>query len=467
MKKIISGITAKFRIMDNVSKGIFVFLIALAFIASIFAFQFVRNFTSSMTILNLPGAPVFDTSAGEGTPQATPDAIAAQPTMEPWDGVSRVNILIMGLDYRDWESGETPRSDTMIVFTIDPVTRTAGMLSIPRDIWANIPNFGYYKINEAYFLGEAYKLPGGGPSLAVQTVEQFLGIPIHFYAQIDFFAFIRFIDEIDGVLITPDQDVKVEYMGRNWTQQVLKAGVQYALDGELALAYARNRYTQDADFDRAKRQQEVILAIRDRILQYDQLPTLISKAPVLYQELSTGIRTNLNLQQAIQLGTLALQIPAENIKKGVISTDMIIFTRSPDGLDILKPIPDKIRLLRDDMFATGGAAGPIAQPSANSTLVRDEAAKVLVQNGTLTADLGARTSGYLNSQGIVASEGGADSTYGATQIIIYNAKPYTVSYLAGLMNVASTNIWNKFDPNVGFDIAVILGSDWANNNSLP
>jgi len=68
-------------------------------------------------------------------------------------------------------------------------------------MWVAIPGFQHGKINTAYYLGDAYKLPGGGPGLAVDTVEQFLGVPINFYAQIDFQAFIRFIDEIGGVKI--------------------------------------------------------------------------------------------------------------------------------------------------------------------------------------------------------------------------------------------------------------------------
>ena len=74
----------------------------------------------------------------------------------------------------------------MILLTIDPLTKTAGMLSIPRDMWVNIPGFGYSRINTAYSLGEGSKLPGGGPELARKTVEQFIGVPIQYYAQIDF-----------------------------------------------------------------------------------------------------------------------------------------------------------------------------------------------------------------------------------------------------------------------------------------
>ncbi len=103
-----------------------------------------------------------------------------------------MTIMLVGLDYRDWLANQGPsRSDTMILLTIDPVSKTAGMLSIPRDMWVDIPGFGYSKINNAYAWGELYKLPGGGPGLAMKTVENFLGIPIQYYAQVDFSAFVE------------------------------------------------------------------------------------------------------------------------------------------------------------------------------------------------------------------------------------------------------------------------------------
>ena len=192
--------------------------------------------------------------------QPSPTAPLPEPTLTSWDGVGRVTILLLGLDYRDWEAGsEYSRSDTMILLTLDPLSHTAGILSIPRDMWVAIPGFQHGKINTAYYLGDAYKLPGGGPGLAVDTVEQFLGVPINFYAQIDFQAFVRFIDELGGVKIDIPEPITVDLLGSGAkTKKTLQPGVQ-VLPGEWALAYARARNTGGGDFDRAKRQQQVIL----------------------------------------------------------------------------------------------------------------------------------------------------------------------------------------------------------------
>ncbi len=119
----------------------------------------------------------------------------------------------MGLDYRYWEAGETPRTDTLMLLTLDPLSNTAGMISIPRDMWVNIPGFDYAKINTAYYLGEINNLPGGGPALAVETVEQFIGVPIHFYAQVDFYAFAKFIDELGGLDLNVRDEIVVDPLG--------------------------------------------------------------------------------------------------------------------------------------------------------------------------------------------------------------------------------------------------------------
>jgi polyisoprenyl-teichoic acid--peptidoglycan teichoic acid transferase len=456
------------RSMDGLTKIVMSLFIVLAIATSIVTFSFVKNFTAGMTILDLPGAPILDAITGQfssGSAQSSSGPAIATP--EPWDGKSRVTILILGLDYNDWRAGETAHSDTMILLSVDPITKTASMLSLPRDLWVNIPGFGFGRINEAYFNGDAYNLPGGGVELARQTVEQFIGIPVNYFAVIDFYSFIKFIDEIGGIVVQPDQYVKIEKFGGG-QEEILEPGKMYTLDGGLALAYARERHTEGGDVDRARRQQEVIIAIKNRILKYDNLPELISKAPVIYQDLSSGISTNLNLQQGIQLGILALQLDTNNIRKGIIDYSMVVPTTSPQGEQVLKPIPDKIRILRDELFANSGSGAPIAVASSNSTLVKDEAATVVIWDGSGQAGLADRTSTYFQSQGLnVIQVADAGGYFPATKIEVFKGKPYAVDFLARTMGVASANIWNTYDPNAGVDVRVTLGGDWATNNQLP
>lgn len=453
--------------------AVLVAFIIAALIAAYLTFIAVRDFVTSWQITSLPGISIKDVQVTPGTPGVITDAQTplqpvGGPTPEPWDGASRVTILVMGLDYRDWVAGEgAPRTDTMILLTIDPISRTAGILSIPRDLWVNIPGFEYGRINTAYSLGEAFEYPGGGPGLAMATVEELLGVPVDYYAQVDFGAFIRIVDEIGGVKIDIEERITVDPLGDNNTKR-LKPGVQ-VLPGELALAYARSRKTEGGDFDRAQRQIKVIMAIRDRLLRPDMLPTLIAKSPVLYQELSAGVHTNLNLDQAIQLAWLAIQIPEENLNRGVIGPpDQVLLVKSPEGDDVLKPITDKIRILRDEVFFGLESPSPGAVGMSSTDLVKTEAPKISVLNGTITPGLAARTTDYLQSQGItITNTGNADQVYTNTTIFDYTGKIYTVKYLMELMNVTSNRFFSRYDPTSQVDVVVILGADWANSNPMP
>jgi hypothetical protein len=141
---------------------------------------------------------------------------------------------------------------------------------------------------------------------------------------------------------------------------------------------------------------------------------------------------------------------------------------SADGQDILIPIPDEIRLLRDEIFSSAGAVGPAAVSQDDSALMLAEAARISVQNGTSTEGMASRTAEWLRGQNMnVVDESNADQLYDATTIFIYNGKPYTVRYLASVMGLENPRVYNRYDPNAQYDIALVVGADWANNNSMP
>ena len=222
------------------------------------------------------------------------------------------------------------------------------------------------------------------------------------------------------------------------------------------------------DFGRAERQQQIVLGIRDRVVDFNQLPTLISKAPILYGELSSGIHTNLSLEDAIKLAWLGSQIPKGNIKQAIIGPEQVSFQKSPDGLDILKPLPDKIREVRDEIFTDSGPASPGAANMDPTERVKEEGARVSVLNGTLGSGLAAQTQEYLQKQGINVTEAGNASqvtTY--TEITFYTGKPYTVQYLVDLFKIDPLRIHHFYDPTKPVDIVITLGSDWANKNPMP
>jgi hypothetical protein len=302
-------------------------------------------------------------------------------------------------------------------------------------------------------------------------------VPIDYYALVDFNAFVRIIDEMGGLDMHIKEEIVVDPIGPANTR-TLEPGVQ-TLDGGTALAYARQRHTANDDFDRSTRQQEVIMAIRDQVLQFNMLPTLISKAPRLYQEVASGVSTNLTLDQIVRLSMLAVQIPEANLKQGVIGPpSQVEFATNPaDGQAILIPVPDQIRILRDKIFASDGAVSSTA-PSINAqitatppaptpeadlgTLMRAENARVLVSNGTAMAGLASKTSDMLKEMGVnVVGERNADQSAVFTTIYLSTGKPYTVRYLMEKLKLPETRILYRSEPNPQADVEIILGDDWA------
>ncbi|MGA9531905.1 MAG: LCP family protein [Anaerolineales bacterium] len=451
------------RIPDRLIWGLGAAFAVAAILSGALIFSAVRGLAASW---NEGGLPSFSgSSQTDGAtlePGVTPTIAALDEAPKPWDGTERVTILMMGLDFRDWERGEgPPRTDSMMLVTIDPVARTAGMMSIPRDLWVEIPGFEHNRINTAYFLGESYNVPGGGPGLAMKTVENVLGVPIDYYAVIYFHSFEDMIDEIGGIDVLVKEDIKISPIGRQ--SLILKAKAQH-LDGAWALAYARARKTEGGDFDRAQRQQQVALAIRDRILGVNMLPTLIRRAPALYNDLKSGLRTNLTFDQMFRLGLLALDLPEENIKKGVIGPpDMVEFETLPTGAEVLRPIPDQIRLLRDEIFTETGAIGPSIPVDDPVEAADLEDAKVSVLNGAGIEGLATSTAEFLRGKGLnvieIANANRLD--YAKTILIDYTGNPYTSRYLSELMNLSESQILSQPSPDNEIDISVILGADWS------
>jgi polyisoprenyl-teichoic acid--peptidoglycan teichoic acid transferase len=448
---------------------IIVTLVAIAL--AVPAFILTRNFVVSWDITDLPGVAVRYNEQGEpevsGDIPVPEDVGIPEADLPPaWDGGSRVTLLFIGLDERDWEVGQgAPRSDTLILFTIDPVSKTAGMLSIPRDMWVNIPGFGYSRINTAYSSGEGSKLPGGGPGLAMKTVEQFIGVPIQYYAQVDFNAFEEAIDAMGGLYLCPGERVTIDPIGPKPPVKMGPNCKNYW--GYEVLGFARTRYTEGGDVDRANRQQKVVMALVDQVFSPQNFPTMVSKAPRIYAEAEAGLRTNLSFDDALKLGVLLSQVPKENIKRGVIDYTMVAFDNVILGgqdAAIFKPIPDKIRVLRDEIFSAVGPLSPMASGD-HAVLMQEDAARLRIVNGTYTEGLPERTGNYLLAQGMQVVEAGGytDQQYARTTIVLYGPKLYTLRYLITVFRIDAVNqIVFSPDPGSPVDIEIRVGADALN-----
>lgn len=462
-------------------------------VLGIAAFVLANNLTQCWNLTQLPGVAPASCGGASGTvdqpvidDQGTPvsvDALPTAPVTAPeaalppsWDGASRINILFIGLDARDVGQSGPPRSDTMMLVTIDPISKTAGMLSIPRDMWVNIPGYGYSRINTAYASGEGDHLPGGGPGLAMKTVSQFLGVPVDYYLQVDFNVFVDMMDWVGCIYVNPTEKMILDPIGPGMDKVVLTpGGTRELCQGWKVLAYARDRHTSGGDFDRAKRQQEVVLAIKDKVFDPEVFPTLISQAPQMYSELSYGIHTNMSFDDALKLAMLAKDIDYESIKSGVIDTTMVTFDSvilGGEPASIMKPIADKVRILRDEIFTANGALSPLAVPSGNTDInlitqaMRDEGARVRVMDGTFTAGLDQRAGTFFQSYGMNVTEvAPSPEQYSQTVIVLYGPKLYTVKWLQGVFGISDRQIRFNPDPNSTVDIEIRIGSDLA--GSIP
>lgn len=309
----------------------------------------------------------------------------------------RVNILLLGSDERSTDS--SGRTDAMVLVTIEPNSKTVGMLSIPRDLWVSIPGYGEKRINTAYRLGQVYDHPGGGAALAMQTVEANLGVAIDDYILLNFDGFTQIVDTLGGIDICVPKTIdaaayygySAQYINRDEYYSFVpvsaiqgaetqpadghraanQAGVepdkgyeflyieagQHTLDGDTALRYARSRASITADFARIQQQQAVLLAIRAKALQLGVIP----KLPEMWESMSGLVETNLQLTRIMQLAALAHDIPADQIRSEVIGQELTIDYRTSDGARVLLPKRAEIMALVTELFGVAQPTAPLTQ----------------------------------------------------------------------------------------------------------
>ena len=271
---------------------------------------------------------------------------AAAPAGPPaWTGKERLNVLLLGVDKRDGEVGSPENTDTLVVLSLDPLNRTASMLSIPRDTLVTIPGHGPDKINAAY----AY----GGPELAERSVEQVLGIRLNSYALVDFNAFVRIVDSLGGVLIDVKRPIRDEaYPTADFGVRRLNivAGPQL-MHGDVALEYARSRHDSN-DFSRSRRQQQVLAAIRARLAQ----DGMLARVPTLMGDVGTLVETNFDPGNILPLAGLGGGIDSNAIRSEVLlpcggdSPRCELREQNDSGGYYLIPEPAKVRDLVAQLF---------------------------------------------------------------------------------------------------------------------
>ncbi len=436
------------------------------------SFEQVAQSIPTATITPTPeptGLPTLDPALNV-TPTITPipPTPTVTPTLDPmavytWDDPRRVNILLVGIDQREGVADEGYYlTDTIIVVSIDPVRKAVSLLSIPRDLWVAIPGFQYGRVNTAYQLGESGAYPGGGLALLARTITDTLGVNIDNYLLINFNVFTAVVDLVapSGVEVcpqTPIDDPDYPDAGFGTIPVYFEAGCQ-RLQAERLLQYARTRASEGSDFDRARRQQEVILGLRQEVVSAGGIVNFLTQIPALWTELSSSYTTNLSLDEIISLANLAQQIDNEDIHTGQIDNLYVNLSTLPTGEQVLVPRYGAIRTLLQQVF----------EPQEELTLEElrsradGEGVSIVVFNNTTTQGLAGQTRDWLTTRAItVVNVGNTSAPDNApTTIRMYGGDGiWTARYLAALLGLPSERVQPGADGLTVEDIAVVIGAD--------
>jgi len=388
-------------------------------------------------------------------------------SLPPWDGREQLNILLIGTDQRPREG--TYNTDTLIVVSIDPLTKQVAMFSLPRDT-VDVPvpagpaqqAFGqtYPKKINAWFTSVRNRsdlFPGTDRTRGYNGLKAIIGnlygLDIKYFVEVNFEGFVKVVDALGGVTINvqiPVVDDRYPGEGGRLERLYIPSGIQY-MDGAQALRYARSRHTS-TDFDRGQRQQRVLLSIREQADPQELIPHL----PELVSALKQAVRTDIPIDQLDELLGLASEIDTKNIRSYVFAPPLYQqeFQSSPRGY-IIVPNVDKIRAAVRNAFTTDPADEALREKLA------EEAATVWVLNSTSDRDRGARLAGYLEYYGLAASaprqtpRGGVQAN---SKVVVYNGAETrlaaSIAYLEQLLGVTATNVT---DPANHADIVVTIG----------
>jgi LCP family protein required for cell wall assembly len=402
----------------------------------------------------LSSQPTVDLSQLFPTAAAPPaaESVLITPTALPsLTDNQTINFLLIGSDKRP---GSSYRTDTIVVAIVWPKEGQISLISIPRDLWIYIPTVGMQRINTAYQTGELYGYAGGGPGLLKDTISQNLGIHIDYTAMVDFDGFRRIVDTLGGIevpiscaytdwrLIDPSLDINNE---SNWWLYSVGPG-QVHMDGDLALWYARAR-TKSNDFDRGRRQQEVLRAIFGQALKTDTF----AKLPQLYKDFSSTIITDLGLTDMLRLAPNALNFTNANIRGYYIRPPYVTPWTTPGGAAVLLPNQD----LLSQML--------VEATTLSTSAVERKSVKVEVQNGTTSDtwdDLAASRLNYAGYQTIISK---ANNRNYASSVLIDSTPgqdPSQRQTIISVLGLSNANIISLPDAKSASQYRVIIGNDY-------
>lgn len=403
-----------------------------------------------------------------GTATAAALQTNVNPSLLKGEGDGRINVLLMGRGGGNHEAPDL--TDSMMLASIDPVNHTSTLISIPRDLWVNIPNQGTMKINAAFETGEFKYLnkiqPGTTDSNAIQagfdeadqTVESVLGVTIHYNVLVNFQAFQQAVDNVAGVTVNVPSDLVDPTMAwENGNNPILaKAGTDN-FNGKQALNYVRSRETT-SDFARAQRQRAVLVALKSKVATLGTLSNPL-KLSGLMNTFGNNVQTDLSLKDASRLYGIVKGIPdTKTVSVGLTDAPNNYFTTGTlAGQSITLPTAGLFNYNDIQAFIRTQLKDPY---------IAKENAKITILNGTSVAGLASTKSNELKAYGYnVTTTGNAPTTNVPQTTLVdlsHGKDKYTKHYLEQRLGVTATTTLpdNSIQTN-GADFVIILGSDEA------
>ncbi len=296
--------------------------------------------TATLSWLPLIYEPPVQGAGGDYPPPATPPGQMPAPMPGPapeelTDG-NMLTFLLLGAD----RSEKWFRTDAILLVVLRPAERSVSVISFPRDLFVYIPGWTMNRINTAYYRGESSGYPGGGPGLMADTFMYNFGIRLDYVALADFEGFVRLVDALGGIevlvacpytdwrLKAPDLDPEDP---DNWELYTVEPG-RVPMDGEMALWYARAR-KKSTDFDRGRRQQEILRALQDKILS----PAVLPKLPALYRVWQETVESNIGWDVVARLLPWARSVDPARVRFYRVGPQYIRYWRTPEGASVLLP----------------------------------------------------------------------------------------------------------------------------------
>jgi len=406
-----------------------------------------RTRTPTPTPLATPNLPT-PVVIIRATPSTTQPFTAPEPMPLVEQPAGVINLLVLGTDQQAINS--LGRTDVIVIVSVNPDIPSVSLLSVPRDFYAWIPTHGYDKINTAFVYGERGKYPGGGPGLIKATIEYNFGIPIHYYARVGFDGFIKIVDALGGVDVAvecplsdtfPDPSSPTGQTDVDWMPGI------HHLDGKHALWYARSRWST-SDFDRNRRQQQVLRSMYQQVLTLDIIP----KIPQVWGALKETVATDLGPTDLIYLANIGSKLDMMNIKSRFVGRSVVRSWTAPNGGAVLVP---------DDALLGPLVEEAMAPPASGRG---QRVVQVEVWNGTRYDGLGYVAAERLRWEGfqvvnVSPAEGGP---YPRTQIVDFTttSKGSPLPVLIRLYRRQPSDVVAQPTEDRQVDFRVILGADY-------